>query len=80
MGQRTTFLGLDEVSRILLMWASTGVVMGSLILGGVPRSSLARQMPACTLFRIGREECSLGSGRPSEICMLRTAERYDFPV
>ena len=40
MAQRTTFLGFDEVSRILI-WESTGVVMGSPILGGVLRISLA---------------------------------------
>ena len=79
MAQRTTFLGFDEVSRILI-WESTGVVMGSLILGGVSRISLAWQIPASTLFRMGREECSLGSGRPSEICILRTAKRYNIPV
>ena len=54
MAQITTFLGLDKVSRILLIWASMEIVMGSLILGGVPHNSLARQIPACTLFRMGR--------------------------
>ena len=57
MAQRTTFLGLDEVSRILLIWESTGVVMGILILGGVPH---------------GRYPLSEWGERivPSEICIL----------
>ena len=38
MAQISTFLGFDEVSKILLIWASTGHVIGSLIVGGVLRS------------------------------------------
>ncbi len=55
-------------------------VIGSLMRDGVPFSMRTRRMPACTLFSIGSVECSLGSGRPSEICMLRTADRYPLTV
>ena len=47
---------------------------------GEPLSILERLMSACTLLRMGRDDCSLGSGRPREICMFWTAERYDFSV
>ena len=30
------------------------------------------------LFRIGREDLSLGSGKPRKKCMLRNTERYDI--
>ena len=43
---------------------------------GRTRSMLGwRRMPACTLFKSGIDDWSLGCGRPSEICMLRTAAR-----
>ena len=41
----------------------------------VPHSTLTRRMPACTLFNSGIDDWSLGSGGPSEICMLRIAAR-----
>ena len=33
-------------------------------------------IPADPLFSTGNEDCSDGGGRPREICMFRTAERY----
>ena len=39
--------------------------MGSLTLGGAVLESLDHVMPARTLFSLGREDCSGGSGRPS---------------
>ena len=52
--------------------------MGSLMQEGVPFTSLTRQIPTCTLFNTGNEDWSWGSGRPRAICMLITADRYDF--
>ena len=36
-----------------------GLVMGSLVLGGAPHSNLVQQIPACTLFKMGREDRNL---------------------
>jgi hypothetical protein len=55
-------------------------VIGSLTLEGWPRPSRALLMPACTRFNMGRDDCSLGSGRPSESCVFLMADRYDFTV
>ncbi len=76
----TTFFGLEESNRAVFIFPSIRTVIGSLILPGVPFRSLILLIPACTLLKTGIEECSLGSGRPREICMLLRAERYDFPV
>ena len=46
-----------------------------------PRGETSAQSgPAWTLFRTGRDDCSLGSGRPRNICMFRIAAMYDFTV
>lgn len=47
---------------------------------GVPFIILAPLMPAWTHFKAGSENLPLGSGRPSEICILLMAERYELPV
>ena len=71
----TTLSGLADTTRASCSLAITWAVIGSLMRGGVPLSILMRLMPACTLFSAGREDCSRGSGKPSEICIFRTAER-----
>ena len=50
-------------------------VMGRRIRGAFPLDFAARATPACTRFRIGREDWSLGSGSPRDICMFLTADR-----
>ena len=42
---------------------------------GDPFSILILLIPACTRFRMGKEECFLWSGRPSDICVLRSADK-----
>ena len=53
-------------------------VTGNLTWDGCWWPSLERLMPAWTRFKIGRDDCSLGSGRSNDSCVLRTAARYDF--
>lgn len=45
-------------------------VIGNLILGRDPFGILVLLIPACTCFRMCRDDCSLGSGRLREICIL----------
>ncbi len=54
--------------------------MGSLIREEEPLSMAARLIPAWTCLSIGNDDWSLGSGRPSEICIFLTAERKVLPV
>ena len=42
---------------------------------GDPFSILILLILACTRFRMGKEECSLGSGRPSDTCVLHSADK-----
>ena len=70
MAQRTIRSGWDVLS------SSCSVVT----LEGWPRPRRALLMPACTRFNMGRDDCSLGSGRPRESCVFGMAERYDFTV
>ena len=56
------------------------IVTGSLIREFEPLSILAGLIPACTRLRIGNDHCSLGSGRPSEICTFLTADKYTLLV
>ena len=39
-----------------------------------------RLIPAWTLLSMGREDCSLGSGSPIEICISLMAARYHLIV
>ena len=75
MAQIRTRSGLDDSDKELCMRVRIEAVMGSLTFGVAWRESLARVTPAKTLFSIGREDWSRGSGRPRESCTLRTAER-----
>ncbi len=58
-------------------WMSVNIwnVMGNLIREEEPLSMAARLIPAWTRVSIGNDDWSLGSGRPSEICIFLTAER-----
>ena len=62
------------------MHSSTAAVMGRRVREGGPEVVLPRWIPVITLLSIGIDEWSLGSGSPSEICMSRTAVRYDLAV
>lgn len=44
-----------------------GLVMESLVLGGAPHNNLVQQIPACTLFKMGREDRNL---KTHEACIL----------
>lgn len=73
----------DDDSRHWWILLRTYTVTGSLMRAGVPLSILhvAQLMPAWqTLFNAGKKDYSLGSRRPSEICILWTADRYDLPI
>ena len=60
---------------------SMATVIGSLMCGWwVVPSARARLIPARTLVRTAREEWSRGSGKPIEICVFRTADRYMLTV
>ncbi len=50
-------------------------IIGSRIREGDPLSNYHLLIPAWTRFRTCREDWSLGSGRPCEICMFRTGGR-----
>ena len=73
--QYTVLSGFVDVSNDWWMAPNIDTVMGRRIRGGEPLSTLARLMPAWTLLRIGSDDCSLGSGKPREICMFLSAER-----
>ena len=73
--QKASLSGSADAVREARICSNMCTVMGSLMRGGEPFSILVLLIPACTCFNTGREECSLGSGSPREICMLRNAER-----
>ena len=69
----------DETSDSLILprrWA----VIGSLMHLAVPLSALALLMPACTHFSPVMMSGVHGLGKPREICMLRSADKYDLIV
>ena len=78
--QITRLAGFDDLSRASLIFLNRKTVMGSLILAGEPFSSRILLMPACTLLCTGREDFSLGFGRPNDICQLLSADKYDLIV
>lgn len=80
IAQMTCFSGRSEAARALWIRTRRWNVMGSLIWVEGPFSILALLIPAWTLLRIGSDDCSLGSGRPREICIFLTAARYVLPV
>ena len=55
---------------------STVTVIGNRVLVGLPPMALCLRMPSITRFNRGSDDWSRGGGRPSEICMLRTAAKY----
>ena len=73
--QRTPLSGLVDVASECCIASKMRTVIGRRMRVGVPLRALVRLIPAWTLLRIGSEDWSLGSGRPSEICILRSAER-----
>lgn len=80
IAQIMTFSGWLEDQRWSWMRDRIWMVIGKHMRVCIPLSILALLIPAWTRFRMGREDCSHGSGKPSEICMLRTADKYDLPV
>ena len=80
MAHMTVFSGLAEATRKLCSLVITWAVMGSLIRCEVPLSIHGRLIPACTLFNIGNDNCSRGSGRPREIRVFQRADMYDLSV
>ena len=75
--QITNFSVLDEANKVLVILAKTCTVTVNLTLvPAVPLRTLSLLMPACTLFSIGSDDLSLGSGGPIDICKLRSANRY----
>ena len=79
IAHRTSRSWWAVLSQDCLIWQRREGVIGNLTLGGtVP--SRERLIPAWTLRKTGKVDCSLGSGRPRAICMLLTPARYDLIV
>ena len=72
--------GLSDRERLLWILVSSWVVIGSLILGFCAVLKRALLIPTKTLFNLGSEEWSRGSGSPNVICKFRSADKYTFTV
>jgi len=76
MAHNTTLSGSLLETKVSWIFSNTRIVMGSRSFGGARcLCSLSRLIPAWTRRRSGRDDCSLGSGSPREICALRSADR-----
>lgn len=56
---RSFFSGWMEYSSVPFILRSSWAMIGSLTLEGCPRASRAVLIPACTLLRIGSDDCML---------------------